>query len=121
MRPPGRGEIWWADLGAPAGSGPGFRRPVLVVQSDSYNRRPKLATIIVAILTSNATLSKVVGNVLLSAVESGLPRESVVNVTQLFTVEKRDLIELAGEVPPRLMLKVDEGLELVLDLVSPRW
>ena len=74
-----RGEVWWADLGAPDESGPGFRRPVLVVQNDAFNRS-RLRTIVVAVLTSNLRLLDAPGNVLLPAKAAGLPRDSVVNV-----------------------------------------
>ncbi|CAN2042917.1 Endoribonuclease MazF2 [Candidatus Magnetomoraceae bacterium gMMP-15] len=82
-----RGEIWWADLGEPMGSEPSLRRPVLIVQDDNYNRS-KLATVIVLSITSNTKLSEMPGNILLTRDESNLPKESVINVTQIVTINK---------------------------------
>ena len=99
-----RGEIWWADLAEPRRSEPGYRRPVLVVQADSFNRS-RIQTAIVAL-----------GNVRLPARSTGLPRDSVVNVSQLVTLDRSFLTEHAGTLPPRLQGSVDEGLRLVLQL-----
>ena len=76
-----RGTIWWADLGAPRGSSPGFRRPVLIVQNDAFNRS-RIGTTLAVVLTSNMRLLDAPGNVLVSAAESGLPKDSVANVSQ---------------------------------------
>lgn len=108
-----RGELYWFDLGQVRGSEPAKRRPVLVVQSDAYNRS-RLATAVVAAVTGNLAVADHPGNVFLSAAASGLPRDSVVNVTQLVTVNKSDLQEFAGTVPTDLMQQVTEGLALVL-------
>lgn len=105
----------WADLDDPRGSGPGFRRPVLVVQSDAFNRS-RVQTVLVVVLTSNLRLLDAPGNVLLEAVESGLPRDSVVNVSQVVTLDRRFLAERCGTVPPERMQEVERGLLLVLDL-----
>lgn len=110
-----RREIWWADLEEPRGSEPGFRRPVLVVQADSFNRS-KLRTAIVAVLTSNTRLLDAPGNVLLPARMCGLAKDSVVNVTQIVTLDEAYLTERVGLVPPKLMSRIDAGLKLVLDL-----
>jgi mRNA interferase MazF len=110
-----RADIYWADLGTPTGSRPAKRRPVLVVQSDPYNAS-RLATVLAAVITSNTALATMPGNVFLPAVATGLPRESVVNVTALVTLNKADLTERVGDVPPSLMREVDRGLRRVLDL-----
>lgn len=108
-----RGDIWWATLPEPAGSGPGYRRPVLVVQSDDFNRS-RIATVVVAVLTSNVALAHAPGNVLLRARRAGLPKDSVVNVSQLLIVDKRLLIEKVRTLDPASMAEVDDGLRLVL-------
>lgn len=110
-----RGEIWWADLPEPRGSEPGYRRPVLIVQSDLFNRSG-IGTLIVAIITGNLGLAEAPGNVLLSAAETGLKRDSVVNVSQVLTLDRSYLTDHIGELPRRLMTHVDSGLRLVLAL-----
>ena len=110
-----RGEIWWADLAEPRRSEPGYRRPVLVVQADSFNRS-RIQTAIVAVITGNLELAEAPGNVLLPARSTGLPRDSVVNVSQLLTLDRSFLTEHAGTLPTRLQGSVDEGLRLVLEL-----
>jgi mRNA interferase MazF len=110
-----RGQIWWADLAEPRRSEPGYRRPVLVVQADSFNRS-RIQTAIVAVITSNLELADAPGNVLLPARSTGLPRDSVVNVSQLLTLDRSFLTERAGTLPPRLQVSVDEGLRLILQL-----
>ena len=110
-----RGQIWWADLGEPAGSEPGFRRPVLVVQSDAFNRS-RIRTVIGLVLTSNLRLVDAPGNVLVPAKASGLPKDSVANVSQVLTIDKDFLVELAGRIKGRLLSDVDSGLRLVLGL-----
>ncbi|MGD0776318.1 MAG: type II toxin-antitoxin system PemK/MazF family toxin [Candidatus Solibacter sp.] len=110
-----RGEIWWADLPEPSRSEPGCRRPVLVVQADSFNRS-RIQTAIVAVLTGNLELADAPGNVLVPARSAGLPRDSVVNVSQLLTLDRGFLTKHAGTLPPRLQSSVDEGLRTVLQL-----
>lgn len=110
-----RGEIYWADLGPPSGSRPAKRRPLLVVQSDPYNAS-RLATVLAAVVTSNTALATMPGNVFLPATTTGLPRDSIVNITALVTLDKTDLTDRVGEVPPSLMHEVDRGLRRVLDL-----
>lgn len=110
-----RGEIWWADLPEPRGSEPGYRRPVLVVQADSFNQS-RIQTTIVAVITTNLGLAEAPGNVLLPARLVGLPRDSVVNVSQLLTLDRGLLTEHAGTLPSRLQRSVDEGLRTVLRL-----
>jgi mRNA interferase MazF len=110
-----RADIYWADLGQPSGSRPAKRRPVLVVQSDPYNAS-RLATVLAAVITSNTALATMPGNVFLPATATGLPRDSVVNVTALVTLNKADLTDRVGDVPPSLMHDVDRGLRRVLGL-----
>ena len=110
-----RGEIWWADLPEPRRSEPGYQRPVLVVQADSFNLS-RIQTAIVAAITSNVEFADAPGNVLLPARSAGLPRDSVVNVSQLLTLDRSFLTEQAGTLPSRLQRSVDEGLRTVLQL-----
>ena len=108
-----RGEIWWADLGEPDGSEPDYRRPILIVQSDSFNRS-RLRTVLAVVLTSNLRLVDAPGNVLVPANASRLPRDSVANVSQLITVDRGFLLERAGHVRGQLMKDVDRGLRQIL-------
>jgi mRNA interferase MazF len=110
-----RGEVWWADLAEPRGSGPGFRRPVLIVQADSFNRS-RIATVLAVVLTSNLRLVDAPGNVLVAAKATGLPRDSVANVSQLVTVDRAYLDDRVGRLPARVLAAVDAGLKLVLGL-----
>jgi mRNA interferase MazF len=110
-----RGDLYWVDLGDTSGSKPAKRRPVLVVQADPFNAS-RLATTLAVVLTSNTTLAAMPGNVFLPAAATGLPRDSVVNVTALVTVDKDDLDELVGQMPDFLMQAVDRGLRQVLGL-----
>lgn len=110
-----RGEIWWADLGEPVGSRPAFIRPVLVVQADSFNRS-RIATVIVAVLTSNLALRAAPGNVLLEAHRTRLPKDSVVNVSALVTLNRVELTERVSQLSVTAMQEVDAGLRLVLGL-----
>lgn len=110
-----RGEIWWASLGEPDGSGPGYRRPVLIVQSDEFNRS-RISTVIVAVLTSNTVLAQAPGNVLIKARHAGLAKDSVVNVSQVITVDKQCLTEKVKKLDASAMAEVDNGIRLVLAL-----
>ena len=110
-----RGEIWWASLPEPAGSGPGFRRPVLVVSANSFNES-RIATVVAAAISSNLRLADAPGNVRVAARATGLTRPSVVNISQLITVDKSLLTSRLGRLPPRQMAEVDEGLRLGLAL-----
>jgi mRNA interferase MazF len=110
-----RGSIWWTDLGEPRGSKPANRRPVLVVQSDPFNAS-RLHTIIAAVITSNTGLAAMPGNVFLPAASSGLPKDSVVNVTALVTLDKADLEAETSQLPASLINEVDRGLRRVLGL-----
>lgn len=110
-----RGDIWWADLGEPGGSEPGLRRPVLIVQNDAFNRS-RLRTTLALVLTSNLRLLDAPGNVLLPAKASGLPKDSVANVSQIITIDRDFLTERAGHIRGALLRGVDTGLRLVLAL-----
>jgi mRNA interferase MazF len=110
-----RGEVWWASLAEPSGSEPGYRRPVLIVQADAFNRS-RLRTVIAVVLTSNLRLVEAPGNVLVAASLSGLPKDSVANVSQIVTVDRDFLTERAGRLRGRAMEAVDDGLRLTLDV-----
>jgi len=110
-----RGEIWWASLPPPKGSGPGYRRPVLVVQANPFNKST-ISTVLVAVITSNLALAQAPGNVRISKAESGLSKASVVNVSQLLTIDRSVLTEKAGVLSTRAVDRVNEGLKLVLAL-----
>jgi len=110
-----RGEIWWASLPNPKGSEPGFRRPVLVVQSEAFNRS-RIGTVVVAAITSNTVLAVAPGNVLLNRRTSGLPKPSVVNVSQVLTLDRTMLTEPVRALPKREMTSIDNGLRLVMGL-----
>lgn len=110
-----RGEVWWASLPEPAGSGPGYRRPVLIVQANAFNES-RIQTIIAAVITSNLRLAAAPGNVLCRANETSLPRDSVVNVSQLITIDKSLLTEHVSTLPIRKLRQVEAGLRLVLAL-----
>ena len=110
-----RGEIWWASLPEPTGSGPGFRRPVLIVQSNPFNSS-QIATVVVAVITSNIRLSAAPGNVEIAKRESGLGKNSVVNVSQILTLDRRLLTEQIRRLSEKKMLEIDQGLRVVLGL-----
>lgn len=110
-----RGEIYWAELGTRRGSAPAKTRPVLIIQADAYNRS-RLATVIAAVITSNTRLADHPGNVFVPAAAAGLPKDSVVNVTGVVTLDRSVLGDRAGRLPKRLMAQVDVGLRSVLAL-----
>ena len=110
-----RGEIWWADLPAPTGSERGVRRPVLIVQSDDFNRS-RIQTVLALAITSNPRLAMAPGNVSLPRRGTGLPQSSVINVSQVVTLDKRFLAERSGRASDSTMRQVDPGLRLVLHL-----
>ena len=110
-----RGEIWWASLPDPRGSSPGFRRPVLVVQNNPFNES-RVSTVVVAAVSSNVRLAEAPENVLLNEDESKLPKASVINVSQILTVDKSFLTEQVSVLGTGIMARVDAGLNLVLGL-----
>jgi mRNA interferase MazF len=110
-----RGQVWWVDFGEPKGSKPEYRHAALVLQRDEVNAS-RLNTLVVCVLTSNRALAAAPGNTLLPRRVTGLPRDSVANASKLATVNKTDLEELAGTIPPRLLDRVDDGLRWFLGL-----
>jgi mRNA interferase MazF len=110
-----RGEVWWADMPEPSASEPGFRRPVLILQSNEFNQS-RINTIVAAVISSNMKLGLAPGNVTLGKKSAGLDRESVINVSQLITLDKSFLNDRVGKIPGTKMQAVDEGVRLVLAL-----
>jgi mRNA interferase MazF len=110
-----RGDVWWAELGEPRGSEPGYRRPLLIVQSDAFNRS-RIATVVAVALSSNLRLLDAPGNVLLAARASGLPKDSVANVSQIVTIDRTDLAAHAGRIDASAIKQVERGIRLVLSL-----
>lgn len=110
-----RGEIWWASLPEPLGSEPGYRRPLVIVQADSFNQSG-IRTVLGVALTTNLRLADAPGNVPLTARQTGLPKDSVANVSQIVTANKSLLTERVGVLAPALLERIEEGLRLVLDL-----
>ena len=110
-----RGTVWWAQLLEPIASEPGFRRPVIIVQSNAFNRS-RIRTIVAVVLTSNLRLAEAPGNVLIPATDSGLPKDSVANVSQIITLDRTFLTEKCGRMSSRIMKAVDDGIRLVLSL-----
>ncbi len=108
-----QGEVWWADLGEPRGSKPGFRRPVLVIQGDALNRS-RIATAVCVALTSNVKWASAPGNVLLSESATGLPKESVANVSQIVTLDESELTVRVGKLPKAKLELVLSGVDVVL-------
>jgi mRNA interferase MazF len=110
-----RGEIWWADLGLPRGSAPALRRPVVILSADPYNRS-RLQTVTVAVITNTAQLAALPGNVAIPADLGILPTDSVINVTQIATVDRQTLDERIGALPDWLLTQLDAGLQRALGL-----
>ena len=110
-----RGEIWWASLPEPVGSEPGYRRPVLIVQSNDFNRS-RIATVIAVVITSNTKLAQAPGNVFLPQKLTGLSKDSVANISQVVTIDKGFLTEKVGTLPVNILEQVEKGLRLVLRL-----
>jgi len=108
-----QGDVFWVDLGEPSGSEPAYRHPHLVIQNNVFNRS-LISTVVVCALTSNLERAKSPGNLLLEKGEANLPRQSVVNVTQIFTVNKRDLAEKIGSLSRSRTAQVLEGVRLVI-------
>jgi len=109
-----QGEIYWVDLGEPSGSEPGYRHPHIVIQNNIFNSS-NINTVVVCSLTSNLKRSKAPGNVSLDKGEANLPKKSVVNISQIYTVNKSDLVEKIGQVSEKRMYKILEGLKLLTD------
>jgi len=110
-----RGDVWWVDFGQPFGSEPGYRRPVIVMQAEPFNRS-QIDTVIVVPMTTNTELAAAPGNVLCSSTQTGLRRPSVANVSQLAVIDRRRLQEKVGAIPAQLMSRLEDGVRLVLAL-----
>lgn len=108
-----QGDVWWADLGDPVGSSAGFRRPVVVVQCDAINRS-RIATVVCVPLTSNLKWGDAPGHVLLKADATGLPRDSVANVSLIVALDRGQLTERAGKLPPRHLTAITNGIDVIL-------
>jgi mRNA interferase MazF len=108
-----QGEVWWADLAEPSGSEPGFRRPVVVVQCDAFNRS-RIATVVCVALTSDLRWADAPGNVVLTVRTTGLPKDSVANVSQLVTLDRGALVECVGALPEKKLELVLLGIDIVL-------
>ena len=110
-----RGQIWWAELPEPIASEPGYRRPVIVIQSDEFNRS-RINTTVVVVITSNLQLAHAPGNVWLPKTKNGLGKESVANVSQIITIDKQFLSKKIGKLDNLTLQQLDEGIQLVLGL-----
>ena len=110
-----RGQVYWVDFGQPHGSGPAYGRPAVVIQDNDFNET-NLNTVIIAIITTNLRLVSMDGNVLLMPKTNGVSEPSVANVTQVYTVDKSDLVDLMGVVTKLELKQIDDGLRLVLSL-----
>ena len=108
-----QGDVFWVDLGEPSGSGPGYRHPHVVIQNNVFNKS-RINTVVVCVMTSNLKRADVPGNVLLEKGEANLPKQRLVNVSQIFTVDKRDLDEKIGTLPPKRVRQILAGVDLVL-------
>jgi mRNA interferase MazF len=110
-----RGEVWWASLGEPRGSEPGYQRPIVIISANAFNRSA-IQTVIVTVVTSNLRLVEAPGNFSVSKEDSGLSKESVVNVSQLLTLDKSFLVEKIKTLPKKKILSLNEGIKLSLGL-----
>jgi mRNA interferase MazF len=110
-----RGEIWWADLGIPFGSEPGFKRPVVIIQDDSFNRS-RIQTVVVSAITTNLRLAEAPGNLYLEKSDSGLSKDGVINISQISTLDKQRLLEKVGTLSYEIVREMNAGLRLILNL-----
>jgi mRNA interferase MazF len=110
-----RGEVWWAEPPGPIASHPGYRRPVLILQSDDFNRS-RIHTVIAVVLTTNLRLAEAPGNVAVSKEDTALPKDSVANVSQIITLDKTFFTERVSRVSDRIMMSVEDGIRTVLAL-----
>lgn len=110
-----RGELWWADFGLPLGSEPGFRRPVLIVQNDAFNKST-IHTVIIIPLTTNVALAEAPGNVFIEKEETGLTKDSVLVVSQFSAIDKKRLIEFIGKIEKQTIEEVEAGIKLILHI-----
>jgi mRNA interferase MazF len=114
-----QGDVFWIDLGPPRGAAPGYLHPYVVVQNNAFNRSG-IHTVVVCVLTSNLRLAHARGNVLLGKGEANLPERSVANISQLFTVDKSNLVEKLGSLSPRRLEEILHGIRLLLEPVELR-
>ena len=110
-----QGEIYWVDLAEPTGSEPGYRHPHIVAQNNLFNAS-RINTVVVCSLTSSLKRAKAPGNVLLNQDEANLPKQSVVNISQIFTVNKSDLVEKIGQVSEKRLTEILDGIKLLIEL-----
>ncbi len=110
-----RGDIWWVDLGVPFGSEPGFKRPVVLIQDDSFNRS-NIQTVIVASITTNLKLADAPGNIYIETEESGLTQNGVINISQISTIDKQRLIEKVSRLPASTLSEIDFGLKMIFNI-----
>lgn len=108
-----QGEVWWAELPEPSGSGPGFRRPVAVVQGNALNRS-RISTVVCVPLTSNLTWADAPGTTLLPIKSTGLPKDSVANASQIITIDRSFLDERVGKLGPKQLVQILNGIDVVL-------
>ena len=108
-----QGEIWWAEVGVPTGSAPGFHRPVVVIQGDEFNEM-KIGTVLCVAVTSRRKWASAPGNVALSAVETGLDRDSVANISQIITLDRKQLEQFAAQVPDNKLAKILDGVSRLI-------
>ena len=109
------GSIWWTDLNPPLGSEPGYKRPMLILQSNAFNRS-SIATCIGATITSNLKLARMPGNLLLHSRDSGLKKDSVVNLSQITTFDKHQLIEWIGDLSQKSLRDIKENIKYILSI-----
>jgi len=110
-----RGEIYWVNFGVPIGSEPGYKRPAVILQSNTFNQT-RIRTVICVVLTSNLDLLEAPGNILIERVVSGLPKDSVLNISQIYTVDKQSVEQKIGRLPERYMHRVDASIRLIMDV-----
>ena len=113
-----QGDIFWVELGRPSGSSPGYRHPHVVIQNNVFNRS-RIGTVVVCSVTSNLTLGGAPGNVTLRKGEAGLPKRSVINISQVFTVDKTDLVKRIGALSPKRTMEVLAGVRLLIEPMEP--
>lgn len=113
-----QGDVFWVELGRPSGSAPGYRHPHVVIQNNVFNRS-RISTTVVCSLTTNLALGAAPGNVTLKKREAGLSKRSVVNISQIFTVDKTDLVKRIGTLSPSRLREILEGVHLLLEPMDP--
>ena len=110
-----RGEIYWVNFGVPIGSEPGYKRPAVILQSNTFNQT-RIRTVICVVLTSNLDLLEAPGNILIERVVSGLPKDSVLNISQIYTVDKQSVEQKIGRLPESYIHRIDASIRLIMDV-----